>query len=151
MPQPYKIHLWLWSQLVDKLFMSHGDFFNFTYFILSCSMVSGLKFTSGLLDFGGLSPSLCNPPESNNYQNHFFLFFFCFLLLFLHPKFSHPSLHSSQSFPCPRPTTPPFPSEKSRSPKNINQTGQNKRSTAVFFPNSCNPGSSCTPGRIMLS
>ena len=32
-----------------------------TYIFLSRILVSGIKFASGLLDFGGLSPSLCDP------------------------------------------------------------------------------------------
>ena len=59
-----QVHLWLWSQLADKLFVPHGDFL-FFFWIL----VSKIKFASGLLDFGGLSPSLHDPPGLNKHRS----------------------------------------------------------------------------------
>lgn len=41
-----QIHLQLWSQLAEKLCVPHGDFCSF----------SGIKFASGIEDFGDLFP-----------------------------------------------------------------------------------------------
>ena len=59
-----QVHLWLWSQLADKLFVPHGDFL--FYFIFSWILVSGIKFVSGLLDLV-VCPYLCITPLDPTY------------------------------------------------------------------------------------
>ena len=50
-----QIHLWLWSQLSDKLFVPQGDYFFIFIF-------PGIKFASSLLDFSGLR----DPPRTQH-------------------------------------------------------------------------------------
>ena len=53
LPQPSNHHLWLWSQLADKLLCSMVFYI---IFLILCLLLVFLE--SGLLDFGGLFPPL---------------------------------------------------------------------------------------------